>query len=164
MAANDQIVCVAQVLRHTRSHAEHVVQGPIDYTILDETDPKNVAYINGGTPTGAGFPYKSKSTRARFMSGEYVIVQLKNRNASDKILDSTGSTSGKILLGIRRLDKNTREVIPDVLTETDRSTDLFADDPTMTSGKWRNAYAFKVPEGEEWVLWGAFQADFRTTA
>lgn len=162
MAANDQIVCTAQIQRHTRANQRIPVLGPIDYSVLDETDPKTVAYLNGGAPNGGGFTYPT--AKVAFESGEYVVVQLKNRAGSDKTLDSTGSTSGTFLLGIRKLDKNTGTIIPDTLTEADRSTDLFADDPTMTNAKWRDAYAFKVPEGERWSLHGAWQANFRTTA
>lgn len=162
MAADDQIKCSVQILRHTRSNQRILVQGPIDYSLLDETSPEKIVYLNGGSPDGGGFTYHTPNVA--FESGEYIIVQVKNRNTSSKTLDSTGSSSGLLVMGVRKLDKNTGTVYADMVTEADRSTDLFADDPACPSAKWQDGYAIKVPDGERWSLYGLLQANLRTTA
>jgi hypothetical protein len=163
MAANDQIVCLSQILKQTRSGARALDVSPVDYSMLDETDPKTSVYVRGVfRPDGGGIT--AGSAGHHYHEGEYAVVQLNNRNASDKTLDSTGSTSGVFLLQYALKDVATSEITYPFLTDANRSTALFADDPVMTSGKWRDAYAFLVPAGEEWQFVGLWRADFRTTA
>lgn len=40
------------------------------------------------------------------------------------------------------------------LTIADRDTDRVADDGTLTAGAWNDAYAFKVPSGQSWLMHG----------
>lgn len=165
MAANDQIKCVARILRQVRSGARMLVVGDVDYTKLDETDPKTQVYIDGHqAPVGGGHIVPSSKATNAYNDGEAVVIQVKNRMGSNKTLDSTGSTSGLLILSVFVRDLATGEGFFRTLTEADRDTAVVPDDPTVVNGAYSDAYGFTVSAGERWQVAGLFQADFRTTA
>ena len=161
MAANDQIQATVQILRQTRARDRILVVGPQDYSDLDETSPATQTFINGGNPGNQGRLITSADV---FNPGERMVIQLKNYMGSAKTLDSTGSTSGKFLIGVYARDLNTGKGYHKYLTEADRSTAELADDGSMANAIFTDAYQFVVPDGERWDLHGKWQADFRTTA
>ena len=162
MAADDQIKCGAQIFIVHKNGQQTPVSGVIDYQDLDETDPKTQVYLNGGAPDGGGKRRMTHKISAK--PGESILIKLKNRMGSNKILDSTGSTSGVFLLGVRYRDLYRNIVDEKDISEADRAQVLVADDSTVVNGKFSDAYDFTVPDGEEWFLFGRWQANFRTTA
>lgn len=160
MAANDQIACSARFAYQTVTDDVIPLVDAVHYTMLDETDPKTSVFVNGGRPNGGGILVRSAPRWVR--PGEYLLVQIKP--TATKTLDSTGSTSGVLIIGILVKDHVTGATRPRFLTEADRNTTRVPDDGSKTADLWNDAYAFLVPNGQSWQLFGLWRADFRTTA
>lgn len=162
MVADTQIKHTASFYRRTRQGSMIPLIKGLDYSLLDDTDPAKSVYLNGGAPDGSGFT--RETARVALQAGEKLIYVAQNRNGANVVIDSTGSASGKLLISLWKVDNNTEAGFPDSITEANRDTSYLADDGTLVNGKESEAYAFTVPDGETWQLYGLLQADLRTAS
>ena len=160
MAADDQIQASYRLMREMVGGSTSILVDQLDYTQLDETSPSTQIFVNGGAPVGGGI--RVYSSREFVWPGEYLVIQ--GKPVATKTLDSTGATSHKLLIGIRITDLVTGQKSTRFLRASDRNTSRVPDDGSKVLDIWNDFWAFLVPNGMKYQLFGLLQIDARTTA